>query len=68
MTVEGEHDDISGVGQTQAAHALCRNIPDAMKTLYVQPQVGHYGVFNGRRFREEIYPRVKAFIGAREGA
>ena len=68
MTVEGEHDDISGVGQTQAAHGLCRNIPDAMKTLYVQPQVGHYGVFNGRRFREEIYPRVKAFVAAREGA
>ncbi|CAN5265525.1 hypothetical protein BH09PSE2_BH09PSE2_04610 [soil metagenome] len=63
MTVEGEHDDISGVGQTQAAHGLCSGLPDAMKALYVQPKVGHYGVFNGRRFEEEIYPRVRAFIG-----
>ena len=62
MTVEGENDDISGVGQTQAAHALCSNLPDDLKELYVQPAVGHYGVFNGRRFREEIYPRVREFI------
>ena len=62
MTVEGELDDISGVGQTQAAHGLCPNIPDSMKELYIQPGVGHYGVFNGRRFKEEIFPRVAAFI------
>lgn len=62
MTVEGELDDISGVGQTQAAHALCPNIPDAMKSLYVQAGVGHYGVFNGKRFREEIVPKVHTFI------
>jgi poly(3-hydroxybutyrate) depolymerase len=62
MTVEGELDDISGVGQTQAAHGLCPGIPDSKKELYVQNGVGHYGVFNGRRFREEIYPRVKDFI------
>ena len=62
MTVEGEKDDISGIGQTQAAHALTPNLPDDMKTDYVQPGVGHYGVFNGRRFREEIYPRVRSFI------
>ena len=68
MTVEGEQDDISGVGQTQAAHALCANLPDAKKQLYVQPQVGHYGVFNGRRFREEIYPRVRDFILQHDGA
>jgi poly(3-hydroxybutyrate) depolymerase len=66
MTVEGERDDISGVGQTQAAHALCRNIPRAMRELYVQPGVGHYGVFNGRRFIQEIYPRVRDFIARRE--
>ncbi len=66
MTVEGEDDDISGVGQTQAAHGLCTGLPDALRELYVQPQVGHYGVFNGRRFREEIYPRIRAFITARE--
>jgi poly(3-hydroxybutyrate) depolymerase len=62
MTVEGELDDISGVGQTQAAHGLCQNIPEDLKELYVQKGVGHYGVFNGRRFREEIYPRLAAFI------
>jgi poly(3-hydroxybutyrate) depolymerase len=62
MTVEGENDDISGIGQTQAAHALCSSIPESMKEDYVQPNVGHYGVFNGRRFREEIYPRVRDFI------
>ena len=62
MTVEGENDDISGIGQTQAAHGLCANIPEALKLDYVQPGVGHYGVFNGRRFREEIYPRVRRFI------
>jgi len=62
MTVEGENDDISGIGQTQAAHALCSALPDSMKEDYVQPDVGHYGVFNGRRFREEIYPRVRDFI------
>jgi poly(3-hydroxybutyrate) depolymerase len=62
MTVEGENDDISGIGQTQAAHDLCANLPADMKYDYVQPGVGHYGVFNGRRFRSEIYPRQKQFI------
>lgn len=62
MTVEGELDDISGVGQTQAAHGLTPNIPDGLKELYVQPKVGHYGVFNGRRFAEEIYPRIRRFV------
>jgi poly(3-hydroxybutyrate) depolymerase len=66
MTVEGERDDISGVGQTQAAHAICVNVPTSMRELYVQPGVGHYGVFNGRRFVEEIYPRVRRFISLRE--
>jgi poly(3-hydroxybutyrate) depolymerase len=62
MTVEGELDDISGIGQTQAAHELCANIPADMKLDHVQQGVGHYGVFNGRRFREEIFPRVADFI------
>ncbi len=62
MTVEGENDDISGIGQTQAAHDLCVNIPDSMKQDYIQPGVGHYGVFSGRRFREEVAPRVKEFM------
>jgi poly(3-hydroxybutyrate) depolymerase len=62
MTVEGENDDISGIGQTQAAHALVPNLPAQLQEDYVQEKVGHYGVFNGRRFREGIYPRVRAFI------
>jgi poly(3-hydroxybutyrate) depolymerase len=62
MTVEGEKDDISGLGQTRAAHSLCANIPDKMKIDYMQEGVGHYGVFNGRRFDSEIYPRLREFI------
>jgi poly(3-hydroxybutyrate) depolymerase len=62
MTVEGEHDDISGVGQTQAAHRLCGNIPADLKTHWLQPGVGHYGVFNGSRFRSEITPRIADFV------
>ena len=61
MTVEGEKDDISGIGQTQAAHDLCTGLPDKMQTDYIQPGVGHYGVFNGRRFQAEIVPRINAF-------
>jgi poly(3-hydroxybutyrate) depolymerase len=62
MTVEGEHDDISGVGQTEAAHRLCVNIPADRKVHWLQPDVGHYGVFNGSRFRAEIAPRIADFI------
>ena len=62
MTVEGENDDISGVGQTEAAHALCTNIPTDRKVHYLQPDVGHYGVFNGSRFRAEIAPRIADFV------
>ncbi|MBB3937416.1 polyhydroxyalkanoate depolymerase [Aureimonas phyllosphaerae] len=61
LTVEGENDDISGVGQTRAAHDLCHNIPDDMRVHYLQPKVGHYGVFNGSRFRAEIAPRIVDF-------
>jgi len=68
LTVEGEKDDISGIGQTQAAHGLCTGLPQELKEDYVQPHVGHYGVFNGRRFREEIYPRIRAFIGRTQPA
>ncbi|MBI3435488.1 MAG: polyhydroxyalkanoate depolymerase [Proteobacteria bacterium] len=62
LTVEGEHDDISGVGQTQAAHGLCAKIPNEMKAHWLQPDVGHYGVFNGSRFRAEIAPRIADFM------
>lgn len=62
FTVEGENDDISGLGQTQAAHGLCINIPADRHAHYMQPAVGHYGVFNGSRFRSEIVPRIVDFI------
>lgn len=62
MTVEGENDDISGIGQTQAAHTLCTGIPGDMQEDWVQPKVGHYGVFSGSRFRQEVAPRMKAFM------
>lgn len=62
LTIEGEKDDISGIGQTQAAHALCVNLPDRLKEDYIQPGVGHYGVFNGSRWRAEIQPRIQAFV------
>ena len=62
LTIEGEHDDISGVGQTEAAHELCSNLPADRKMHYLQPGVGHYGVFNGSRFRAEVAPRIADFI------
>ncbi|RWI90222.1 polyhydroxyalkanoate depolymerase [Mesorhizobium sp.] len=64
FTVEGENDDISGLGQTQAAHELCVNIPADRQAHYMQPAVGHYGVFNGSRFRSEIVPRILDFISS----
>ncbi|MDE2374611.1 MAG: polyhydroxyalkanoate depolymerase, partial [Hyphomicrobiales bacterium] len=68
FTVEGEHDDISGVGQTEAAHRLCVNIPADRQAHWLQPGVGHYGVFNGSRFRAEIAPRIADFVLSRNGA
>ncbi|KQM31666.1 esterase [Rhizobium sp. Leaf68] len=62
FTVEGENDDISGVGQTKAAHDLCLNLPQEKRRHYMQPDVGHYGVFNGSRFRNEIVPQMVAFF------
>ncbi|MDQ0392295.1 polyhydroxyalkanoate depolymerase [Labrys monachus] len=62
LTVEGENDDITGHGQTQAAHGLCVNLPPEKKAHYTQMGVGHYGVFNGSRFRSEIAPRIADFI------
>jgi poly(3-hydroxybutyrate) depolymerase len=64
MTVEGERDDICAPGQTVAAHALCRNLPADKHSHHLQLNVGHYGVFHGRRWHNETYPRVKAFIEA----
>jgi len=62
LTVEGELDDISGHGQTEAAHALCLNIPRGRREHFVAPGVGHYGIFSGRRWREMVFPRVRDFI------
>ncbi len=62
MTVEGEKDDISGLGQTEATHTICSSIPDDRRVHYVQKGVGHYGVFNGSRFKSEIVPRISDFM------
>lgn len=62
LTVEGEKDDVSGIGQTRAAHALCPAIPPERRGHRLQRGVGHFGIFNGRRWREEIYPEIRGFI------
>ena len=64
MTVEGELDDISAPGQTIAAQTLCSGIPLERRVQYLQPGVGHYGIFNGRKWRTEILPRIGSFIAA----
>ena len=64
LTVEGELDDISGSGQTKAAHDLCSSIPTSQQYHYEAEGAGHYGIFSGRRWREMVYPQVKAFIYA----
>ena len=61
MTVEGENDDISGIGQTLAAHDMCSNLSSELKVHHLQKDVGHYGVFNGSRFRRDIVPRIVEF-------
>ena len=68
MAVEGEKDDISGVGQTLAALDLTPNLPAEKKLYHLQDEVGHYGVFNGSRFRRSIAPKIAAFIQAQEDA
>ncbi len=62
FTIEGELDDISGAGQTEAAHGLCSGIPAERKNHMVVPAAGHYGIFSGRRWRETVCPEVRAFI------
>jgi poly(3-hydroxybutyrate) depolymerase len=62
LTVEGELDDISGAGQTRAAHELCTGIPDARQKHYDVIGAGHYGIFSGRRWREMAYPVIRDFI------
>ena len=62
LAVEGENDDISGVGQTRAALDLTPNLPEARKAYHLQEKVGHYGVFNGSRYRSVIAPRIARFV------
>ncbi|HVZ31126.1 MAG TPA: polyhydroxyalkanoate depolymerase, partial [Polyangiaceae bacterium] len=64
LTIEGERDDISGVGQTQAAQELCSGIPPERKRHLLVENVGHYGLFSGRRWRTLVYPRIAEFIGS----
>jgi poly(3-hydroxybutyrate) depolymerase len=62
MSVEGELDDISGSGQTKAVHGMCSGVPSERQTHFEVEGAGHYGIFSGRRWRELVYPQVKAFI------
>jgi poly(3-hydroxybutyrate) depolymerase len=68
LTVEGELDDISGAGQTRAAHDLCEGVPKAHQFHYDALGAGHYGIFSGRRWREKVYPQVRDFIAKYEAA
>jgi poly(3-hydroxybutyrate) depolymerase len=62
FTIEGGRDDICGLGQTEAAQAICPNIPKSMRRHHVEADVGHYGAFNGRHFRESVAPQINDFI------
>lgn len=67
LTIEGELDDISGVGQTSAAHGMCSSIDEANKQHFEAKGAGHYGIFSGRRWRDMVYPEVRAFILKSQG-
>lgn len=64
LAIEGEHDDITGVGQTKSVLGLCKNLPDSMKKYFLAEGVGHYGLFNGKKFRNIIIPEIHAFTKA----
>jgi poly(3-hydroxybutyrate) depolymerase len=66
LTIEGELDDISGAGQTRAAHELCTGIPKTRQFHYDVVGAGHYGIFSGRRWREKVYPEVRDFIATHQ--
>jgi len=68
FTVEGELDDISGSGQTEAAHSLCVNVPKARQKHLEVKGAGHYGIFSGRRWRQIVYPQVREFFAAAAAA
>jgi poly(3-hydroxybutyrate) depolymerase len=62
LTVEGELDDISGNGQTEAAHILCSKLPSEKRKHLLVNGVGHYGIFSGRKYREIVYPQIRDFV------
>jgi poly(3-hydroxybutyrate) depolymerase len=64
LAIEGERDDISGIGQTKAALDITTKLPEAKKHYFLAEDVGHYGIFNGRKWREKIAPVVEKFIEA----
>jgi poly(3-hydroxybutyrate) depolymerase len=64
LSIEGELDDIAGLGQTEAAQALCTGIPAARRSHFIVEGAGHYGIFSGRRWREVVYPKVRDFFHA----
>ncbi|HEY2189193.1 MAG TPA: polyhydroxyalkanoate depolymerase [Caldimonas sp.] len=66
LTIEGELDDISGAGQTRAAHDLCTGIPESRRFHYDAIGAGHYGIFSGKRWREKVYPEVREFIASHQ--
>ncbi len=68
LTIEGELDDISGAGQTKAAHGLCTGIAKSRQFHYDVEGAGHYGIFSGRRWREKVYPEVRDFIASHQSA
>jgi poly(3-hydroxybutyrate) depolymerase len=68
MTIEGELDDISGLGQTRAALDLATGVPAERKRHFTVAGAGHYGIFSGRRWREVVYPRVREFIAGASSA
>ena len=67
LTIEGEFDDVSAPGQTYAAHALCSGLAPEKHQHYLQKRVGHYGIFSGRRWREEVMPVIHAFVRTHDG-
>ena len=66
LAIEGERDDISGIGQTKAALEIATGLPAAKKQYFLAREVGHYGIFNGRKWREKIAPVVEDFIAAND--
>jgi poly(3-hydroxybutyrate) depolymerase len=67
LAIEGEHDDISGIGQTKAALTISTNLPDSFKKYHLATGVGHYGIFNGSKWRTKIAPVVEQWIAAHDG-